>query len=1491
MAGAIKSVINLAFNVEGAKRARDQIKGIRDETEHLNKQQTRLGQTSASAGRHFSAQSNGLGGLVAAYAGAAATIFAVQQAFSALQKAAQTEQIISGTRALAGAIGQSGDAIIAKVQQITKSQLTMAEAAQNINIALSAGFNQTQIEGLTSVSLKASRALGRNLTDALQRVIRGTSKLEPELLDELGIFTRIDPAVEKYAQSLNRSVTSLTEFERRQAFVNAAITEGERKFGNIDTTTGNAQESLEKFSATILNIGTFFGTLIADALKPFVDFFSDDIGNALLAFGALASIVFAKAFSLAASGVGALAAKLQLTANSFANMTLKGTDAKEILEDIAESNIVQSATKGKGKLVAKGSSGAAFNAVKALQSGNLDAAQAVEQLSILKQEKALLDSQIPVLKEKAKTNKRIAEQLEVAKIRQQNISKIIDETGPKLDGINTRTVRFANNFKKVTTNVAAFATQVGILASRFLGIVGIITALSQVIGQAFGVDLLGEAFDFIKRLVTEAKTLNRTLEAIGNATTSSSFASATALLSEDEIKDVNKSIINSISNAIKSSDFGKVISRSTIRLSAAEKEAFTSSGMKVPEQAGETIRESLNIDEAREMLKQKVMKELANDSIALAEAIRRINEEATFLAPAFAQVNKIAGTTIQELTTASKQYILDNNEVFVSLDGISQKIGELGENGVILTKGQESYLASVIASDAVYQKFIGELESGNINAEAASLRLINAQNQYNEALKSENGTNVDTIAVLKRRLDIINREVNAISLREKFQKDLNTQLGKEIKLMDTLFISGKANLQGEFAKNELEVAKNRANLITETIDKGKDLVLLQRKGKKLDKEQLDLATAANTAIKASIGFMVKLILESEKIVKQEEKRLRSLTQQKLILDLQIALQQKQADLELQKTRNSNTMQIEQQKLSIMQEQINIQEQSVKLAEQRANAELLILDATIARLNREKSSIERSGNRALTSARGQGDITIARDRRADRARDFGRFFGPNNEELRNRAIRDEDTSLKTELKILQIRENLAKETSEKERQIIEAQKLRVEKELQLQVVQQNLANQEQTNRLNILNKESELTKQQIQNTISQLEGQKNLLMDQEKLQLQQIANDQATKNAEFDLITERLNVLDKEAEIFQKLPADLADIFNQAAKAFAISTNTDPSKLTPISLSSTATASSKEARDAVEASRRASNAVFDARRKQTTNNTNNRTENIQEQINGQKQLLDTEEELRRLREQSILAERDAKLQAILNEKNKLREELKNLDASEKARKEILRDTIEGLETETQIVLETHRERVDALNKEKDIISDLGELVSDNLTSAFNDFFNTIFTEVIDGTKTVGDAMRDLFRGIITKLIEDITQKLIVENLSNAASGILSALFSSGGSVKAFAGGGLVENFASGGAKRDSVPAMLEPGEFVLRKRAVQQLGINNVRDMNRGNGSGGMTPQINIINKGTPQTTEGTPKVDFNGKQIVIDIVTTDLRNNGPIRKSIQGMRK
>ena len=47
-------------------------------------------------------------------------------------------------------------------------------------------------------------------------------------------------------------------------------------------------------------------------------------------------------------------------------------------------------------------------------------------------------------------------------------------------------------------------------------------------------------------------------------------------------------------------------------------------------------------------------------------------------------------------------------------------------------------------------------------------------------------------------------------------------------------------------------------------------------------------------------------------------------------------------------------------------------------------------------------------------------------------------------------------------------------------------------------------------------------------------------------------------------------------------------------------------------------------------------------------------------------------------------------------------------------------------------------------------------------------------------------------------------------------------------------------------------------------------------------------EVNMINKGTPQTAQVEQKPQVDGKGLVIDIVLKDLQNNGPIKQAIRG---
>lgn len=298
----IQNIINTLFSTSGDR-------DVENAANRVGRAQTRMGQASTAAGREFAAQSQGLGGLVGAYAGAAATTFALGAAFDALARSARALQTLEGLDAIAAGAVQSGNQLLQSVSDITKGQLTITEAAQQINLSLSAGFDTAQIEGLADVALRASRALGRDLTDSMTRVTRGSAKMETELLDELGIYTKIDPATRAYAAALDKSVSSLTEYERRQAFVNSVIDEGQRKYQNINVVIPTAAEKIEAFGVTLTNLATKLGGFLAEVLAPLADAINNNVAAAFATLGIVLGLVGGKAVEVFTGAIDRLAMK------------------------------------------------------------------------------------------------------------------------------------------------------------------------------------------------------------------------------------------------------------------------------------------------------------------------------------------------------------------------------------------------------------------------------------------------------------------------------------------------------------------------------------------------------------------------------------------------------------------------------------------------------------------------------------------------------------------------------------------------------------------------------------------------------------------------------------------------------------------------------------------------------------------------------------------------------------------------------------------------------------------------------------------------------------------------------------------------------------------------------------------------------------------------------------------------------------------------------
>ncbi len=243
------------------------------EVGEYNRARGAAGAGGASA-RDFADQARGLGGLVRLYATYAANIFAVTAAFNALREAMQTDMMIRSLDQLGSATGTAMGGIAKQFAAASGGAISLREAAEATAKAMSSGMTRDQFLQLGEVAKGAAQALGLNMSDAVSRLTRGITKLEPELLDELGLFTKVGKAAEDYARSVGKTEAQLTDFERRQAFANAVLKEGKDKFGEI------AQEGnpYDRLLAELKNVAQDILTVVNNLVAPIAKLLADNTG-------------------------------------------------------------------------------------------------------------------------------------------------------------------------------------------------------------------------------------------------------------------------------------------------------------------------------------------------------------------------------------------------------------------------------------------------------------------------------------------------------------------------------------------------------------------------------------------------------------------------------------------------------------------------------------------------------------------------------------------------------------------------------------------------------------------------------------------------------------------------------------------------------------------------------------------------------------------------------------------------------------------------------------------------------------------------------------------------------------------------------------------------------------------------------------------------------------------------------------------------------------
>lgn len=190
---------------------------------------------------------------------------------------AQADRTAKSFDRLATAAGTSGDALLTAMRAASGgeiSDLNLQLAANRANL-LGVASSAEELGTLMEIARDRAQNMGITTTQAFDNLVTGLGRGSPLILDNLGLTVSVSEANQKYADSLGKTASKLTEAEQKQALINAVLEQGRASLaatgGAVESTAGQ----FERLDASMENIKNRGGAAAAEAMAPIITGLSD----------------------------------------------------------------------------------------------------------------------------------------------------------------------------------------------------------------------------------------------------------------------------------------------------------------------------------------------------------------------------------------------------------------------------------------------------------------------------------------------------------------------------------------------------------------------------------------------------------------------------------------------------------------------------------------------------------------------------------------------------------------------------------------------------------------------------------------------------------------------------------------------------------------------------------------------------------------------------------------------------------------------------------------------------------------------------------------------------------------------------------------------------------------------------------------------------------------------------------------------------------------
>lgn len=182
---------------------------------------------------------------------------------------AQSESVSLAFNRMTDQAGISGDTLVSELKRVSAGTVdtTSLMLASNKAMALGVGKDMKTMTTLMEIARLKGQNMGLDTTQAFNDIVTGIGRGSPLILDNLGITIKLGEAQERYAQKLGKTSAQLTDAEKKNALLNAVMSEGQRELDATGKVVATASEKFQKFNADIENLKAKMGSALLPALQ------------------------------------------------------------------------------------------------------------------------------------------------------------------------------------------------------------------------------------------------------------------------------------------------------------------------------------------------------------------------------------------------------------------------------------------------------------------------------------------------------------------------------------------------------------------------------------------------------------------------------------------------------------------------------------------------------------------------------------------------------------------------------------------------------------------------------------------------------------------------------------------------------------------------------------------------------------------------------------------------------------------------------------------------------------------------------------------------------------------------------------------------------------------------------------------------------------------------------------------------------------------------